>query len=400
MLMNVYQAHAQTPYGSPVSPVSGPTEYDDYVTYLFDDADLDEPYCAVFDGGPTGLLYSWNSGSWNYEGQVTTYGCQPGQETYKPLIYITDEQIATPGAYAVFFEPEALGPETARYYWFFTSDGTVITPTDPPDPELEAGDITILYPTYATTTTSTTFDVEIGYYIADDLEAYSLNGELPERIGIELSYDNLYDSASYVYLPVDYTIDDTPGAHVVSYEVTIEPPSDYSIVAKLILDYGYVAPYEGCSPSPPFVTCEGYQDTAVYKYDEVSFSNVNGAYSLIGFNPGDLEGRNGLATTTCTVLNLTGCFQNAIAFLFFPDPQSLQVFSFLWQNIKTKPPFGYVTQTITALTQISAAGPAAFTFGSLPFQEEIFDPLKSGLEAMLWLSLIVGFLYRLRELDI
>lgn len=284
---------------------------------------------------------------------------------------------------------------TDNYYRIFLWE-----PEPPPTPEYEAGSLEILYPTYATTTASTTVPISISYHIGTDLGQFSIDGSLPERIGIEISYDDNYDSAGYIYLETDYDIDQSPGTH--SYDLTYTFPNQrtYSLQAKLILDYGYTPPYSGCVPSPPFVTCEGYQNTAVYAWDEALFSAMNGIINQIGFTPGDYDGRNALATTTCNIANISGCFQNAIAFLFFPNPDSLKVFSFLWENLKMKPPFGYVTQTLAALNNLSISDEASFSFGELPFMDSIFTPLKNGLEGMLWLSLIVGFLYRLRDLDI
>lgn len=289
---------------------------------------------------------------------------------------------------------------THEAYANFTVSGGVPGPPTPPPPI--GGDITILYPTNATTTASTTFPVVIGYTIADDLEDYSLDGSLPVRIGIELSYDDLYAPGGYTYLPVMWDIASSTGAHGTTTDITLPIESDYSLQAKLILDYGFIPSLEGCTPNPPFVTCAGSQSLAVYQWDEITFSAVNGAMGVIGFQPGGgpFGGGAGLATTTCNIANISGCFQNAIAFLFFPSPDALSTFSFLWENVKNKPPFGYVSQTISALNTISISGTASFEFGELPFMDEIFTPLKNGLEGLLWLSLIVGFLYRLRELDI
>jgi len=344
--------------------------------------DFEFPDTVVLDSGTTYYIqFQW---SYNTVGSGTYYNMLKSSTSTLPTFWNGDN-----GFFNTNFRDA-----TAGY-------GGVFSTGDAPPPEPVFGDLTILYPTYATTTASTTIPVVIGYTIGDDLSEYSLDGSLPVRIGIELSYDDLYNAAGYTYLPVDWDISSTTGAHGYTVDLTLPNPSDYSLVAKLILDYGFIPPFEGCTPNPPFVSCTGSQSLATYQWDEATFSAVNGAIDLIGFQPGGaFGGGSALATTTCNIANISGCFQNAITFLFFPSPDALATFSFLWENIRNKPPFGYVSQTVGALTNLSEGETAAFTFGELPFVDEIFTPLKNGLEGLLWISLIVGFLYRLRELDI
>lgn len=260
--------------------------------------------------------------------------------------------------------------------------------------------IEITYPTFATSTASTTFETTIDYTIGTDLSGFSTTGELPDDIGIEIIILDNFSGTQYTYGP-DYSIDSSTGAHTYTLEVEL-PQSNYSMTASLVGDYGSIPVPDGCEPIPPFVTCTGSQDEGRLVTDVVGgFSVVNGLYDYVGFDYGDPNSLLGLATTTCSVTQLGGCVQNALIFAFAPAPDVLKRFQNTWQQIQNKPPFGYVFQTIAALRGMNTDAEPAFEFpDSIPFQDTIFDPFRTGLAALLWLVFGVTFVQRLGKIHI
>lgn len=103
----------------------------------------------------------------------------------------------------------------------------------------------------------------------------------------------------------------------------------------------------------------------------------------------------------CSTFDVGCQFQKAIMFLFYPSQAVLDRFSTLWQNISTKKPFGYVTMTIDALTDLDTNSAHAFDLGEVPFQTAIFDPFKIALGSILWAVYAIYFYQRrLKTLDI
>lgn len=101
----------------------------------------------------------------------------------------------------------------------------------------------------------------------------------------------------------------------------------------------------------------------------------------------------------CSFSNIYGCFVNALVFVFVPAPTSLDRFTTLWQQVETKPPFGYVTSVINELSTMSTTT-EAFSFGTIPFKEQFFDPFKILLATGLWAIYGFWFMGRLSKLDI
>ncbi len=109
----------------------------------------------------------------------------------------------------------------------------------------------------------------------------------------------------------------------------------------------------------------------------------------------------GLATSTCSVLNITGCFQNAVSFLFYPNPSVLNSYQTLTSNIKTHAPFGYVYTLQAAITNTSGSASPDFTLDiATSTQAQYFDPIKNGIAAILWALAAFWFFRRIRDLNL
>lgn len=290
------------------------------------------------------------------------------------------------------------GTGTHFYGLVDVSPGSVV-PVNPPFTSRTS--ISITSPTQGTTTASTTFDIDANYTIGNDLSSFSIDGSLPTEIGINFT---LLDVATnqQINLGTDYSISQSVGNH--SYATTTtQNQSDYTLIATLVGDYGFTPPPPGCTPFPPFTTCEGSGNfsTLATAAPPPTFSVNNGLFPILGFQVGSTTSRSGLATTTCSITAIGGCFQNALAFLFFPSPDILNRFSNLWSLIENKPPFGYVSQTIIGLRGLNASSTSAFSFGNIPLVDTIFGPFRTGLGALLWVGFFIAFYRgRLRHLDI
>jgi hypothetical protein len=290
------------------------------------------------------------------------------------------------------------------YYAFAQMTGGVVTvyganPT-PPAPLVTS--ITLTQPTQGTTTPTTTLDIAADYTVGDDLPNFSLDGSLPSQIGIRLTLQN-NTTGGTINLGTDFSIATSTGTHTYA-TTTVQTQGDYTLIAELVGIYGtYLPAPPDCTPLPPFQTCSGTtQSTATLatSLPPPTFSLANGTFPLLGFTVGSSTSRNGLATTTCSITAIGGCFQNALAFLFYPTA-SLDQFSTLWQTVQNKPPFGYVSQTLNSLRSLNASSTPAFSFGTLPLMDSIFTPFRTGLSALLWLGFFIVFYRgRLRHLDI
>jgi len=291
--------------------------------------------------------------------------------------------------------------KSSQYFTFVHWDGTVATILGT-EPLPKRTFIIVNQPTNATTTASTTLDIDITYGIGEDLSSFSLNGSLPSKIGIQIQLQN-NTTSSTIDLGTDFNISTSSGRYTYA-TTTTQSQGDYTLIASLIGVYGtYLPPPENCTPLPPFQNCEGETEsraTIATYLPPPTFSLANGTLPYLGFDTNDPNSRNALATTTCDLLHVGGCFQNALAFLFYPT-SSLNQFSELWRTIQSKPPFGYVSQTLNSLRSLNASSTPAFSFGSLPLMDTIFTPFRTGLAALLWLGFFIAFYRgRLRHLDI
>jgi len=109
----------------------------------------------------------------------------------------------------------------------------------------------------------------------------------------------------------------------------------------------------------------------------------------------------GLATSTCSITNVTGCVQNAVAFLFYPNSAVFDRFKTLQVNVQTHAPFGYVYTLIHQINNTSGAATPDFTLDiATSTQADLFTPIKNGIAAILWALAAFWFLKRIRDLHL
>lgn len=98
-------------------------------------------------------------------------------------------------------------------------------------------------------------------------------------------------------------------------------------------------------------------------------------------------GLSGYTQQECGIDNITGCFTNALNYLFYPTTNSYSELLALKDNIKNKPPIGYITGIFSTLGELSYTGDPTLSFATFtPLTTYIFDPLKTGLSVVLWLA--------------
>ena len=77
-------------------------------------------------------------------------------------------------------------------------------------------------------------------------------------------------------------------------------------------------------------------------------------------------------------------FCNVIVFLFYPGELSTGAITGLRDSIKNKPPLGYIVTIFEQLGELNTAATPTFDFGTLPFIDQVFTPIKNGIGVLLW----------------
>jgi hypothetical protein len=104
-------------------------------------------------------------------------------------------------------------------------------------------------------------------------------------------------------------------------------------------------------------------------------------------------------TTTCSLTDIAGCFQNALVFLFYPSSASINQFNGLYTQFINKPPFGYIVAIQNALKGINDTNTSVFTLQSLPILNTyIFTPLYNAIEWILWVAFAFVMYHRLKNI--
>jgi len=232
--------------------------------------------------------------------------------------------------------------------------------------------VVINEPTYATTTATTSVNVNIKFSTPISFDPrptttrhYQITDALTDQIEYQYNYTLPANSAESIL--VNETITLTPGSKYITAYYALENGSVYSEV------------------------------------DEVFFNVVNNTYaSSTGLdNPRASGGTLTQEITECeSAFDIPCQLQRAFIFLFKPSDNVLDRYSNIWQSIRTKPPFGYVTSIIDKLKSVDDNATAAWTMPALPFVDAVFDPIRSALALLLW-GIYGIFLYqRLTRLEI
>jgi hypothetical protein len=116
-------------------------------------------------------------------------------------------------------------------------------------------------------------------------------------------------------------------------------------------------------------------------------------------------------TGTSTDITITcdpesGFFSNSLCnifvYLFKPSDTSFNNFVFLYDTIKTKPPFGYLISATNAWGTLSTSSTSTFSFATSTalLNDTIFSPLRIGVSLLLWFLLGMWIFNRFRHFQL
>jgi len=229
---------------------------------------------------------------------------------------------------------------------------------------ISSGVIQIIEPTQATTTTTTTVDIEVDYFNSGNADVLTLF--LWNRV-----------TSQQVILPVfDFPIN--VGFDTATTTLDIAEGS-YTLQAILVN------------------SSTGTQFGSIVDVDFNVISDVvSEIFGVDIYDPDDLLF---LATTTCSIFNITGCFQNAMIFVFIPSIESFDKFIELKDLVVRKPPFGYFALLVGGLSGINSTSTPAFTLATEDnITTNIFDPIRTGLTWLLWFGFGIWLYKRVKNL--
>jgi hypothetical protein len=127
---------------------------------------------------------------------------------------------------------------------------------------------------------------------------------------------------------------------------------------------------------------------------------------------------NGIASSNLSAFNWTGTgsygftdqnfgslgnmLMDVLKYLFVPNPNILQNFVDLWQDIRNKPPIGYLTVITDEFSNLTG-GTASSSYNLTPYLstiEPIVSPFRTGIVWLLWLSMGFWIFHRIRKLNL
>jgi len=247
------------------------------------------------------------------------------------------------------------------------------TPTNPPTPPVisESQYIKIIEPApYGTTTASTSVFVSVNFSTPVTFDPR------PETV-------RYYEIIDAVTGEVEYTYSETLPANTLE-NLFINDTLNLSAGSKTIRAY-----YKTTTNVPYSEIVESFFNVATNTY--LMATGIDNPQS----NPDDLT------QIDCQIFDVGCQFQKALVFLFVPSQNVLDRFSNLWQSIRTKAPFGYVSAVLDQLTELDNSGTAAFDLGELPFMNTLFTPFKDAFAVIMWgIYAIYFYQHRLTKLDI
>lgn len=101
----------------------------------------------------------------------------------------------------------------------------------------------------------------------------------------------------------------------------------------------------------------------------------------------------------CGVTNIGGCINNSLKYLFYPSATVLNDFGDVWQELSQLAPFGYITSGFSAMSSLGTTASSTWSFGNIPFQTAIFDPIRTSLAPILWGIYGIFFYKRIRSIE-
>lgn len=243
-------------------------------------------------------------------------------------------------------------------------------------------------PASGSVTTSSTFDLKYKYYVNSNTD--------PQLNKILITA-----------CPKSYTIDD---CIVIDQNVTANNDLYENTVSLTTTKDGLyhvdIALWNGKNT----VHCAWYQFTcistvAVYGPQDVWEFSVNTASGTGGVPPvvNDSTFYAPLSPSTCAIATFDAmpCLISVTRYLFVPSIASIDQFKNLYNSIRLKPPVGYIVAVQASLSSLNNTDTPTLTLESMTtISDNIFTPLKTGLEWVLWVAFGIFLLKRFRHFEI
>ncbi len=261
-----------------------------------------------------------------------------------------------------------------NYYNFTKNNGLWIAQNiNPVNPSNNNRINTITAPLpYGTTTATTTFDIKISFYSVAGFDYLTLP---PQSFGWEL-----YDAVSGE-LEKQYTQNVSEGtAFTLSYSTTTIAIEGSKILKSFIRN-----------------TDTGLD---IVPIDETFFNVATNTYLIATGLNSPAENPSGLTQINCDTFDIGCQFQKAIVYLFVPPQNVLDRFTNVWSRLSSVKPFGYLTAGLDALRGINNTSGIAYTMPTIPFVDDIFNPLNNGISVLLWGVFAFVFYKRIKQIDI
>jgi len=189
--------------------------------------------------------------------------------------------------------------------------------------------------------------------------------------------------------------------NAVTNEIELEWSTDFE--ANTAFNYTYSTTTTLSEGSKTLVSFIERQDNGqdVTPEDSIFFNVISNTYLLATGIESPRANPSELTQIDCDTFDIGCQFQKALTFLFVPSQDVLDRFSSLWQRVRYKVPFGYVSVVIDQLGGLDDTATAVFDLGDLPFMNTIFTPFRDLLGVLLWGIFAVYFYqHRLTKLDI
>lgn len=347
--------------GSPQTVYFRIDEWNDSGCTSWNNREFNNTGTIAASAGPTWVASSGGYGGWStYPSGTATLNAS---KWYSVATYIAG---GMDGILQFYGSSTALG----SYGYYLTSDGTVIN-TD------YTTRIASLTPADGTTAGSTSVSISVGYYVNS---AANPNGY--DTVGYSLyNIDTGYTQAAYATSTITTN---TLGAF--TQTLTLRSGGAYQLQAFLLNSTNGNETFSGASAT-------GANNLGVSQFAVVS----NPLPGMIGTST--LAGTYSLATSTCSIANISGCFQNAIVWALYPSQSSLTAVAQGGAAIKNKPPFGYLFVNIAAIQALNASGtPPVALAASAPITTYIFHPIDVGLGSLMFFFFGVWFFLRVRNI--
>lgn len=220
--------------------------------------------------------------------------------------------------------------------------------------------ISWIKPEYGTTTASTTVSLEANFY--NEAE-YATTTRL--QIDIVDALTGVLEDSSFVIVPAGFDVNS-----FFDVDFTLSTGSKIAIASHQVASTNEV----------------------LFTPKDLFFNVIENTYlEATGIESPERSGLGSdLSQIDCQTFDVGCQFQKAMTFLFLPTPDSLNKFALLWREIQQIPPFSIfaTVQNIRSGIDDGNVTPA-FTMPAIPFQNEIFAPLRTGVASVIWV--LFGF---------